>query len=407
MFPREDMPPVRSLSALTQTVADLRSGGRGKMLFTVAFGWFLSISVRMLYPALLPSLRTAYGLTLTTAGLLLTVLWVAYGLGQLPGGILADWAGERPLLIVSSLLAAAMLALVVVAESAVVLFVATTCFGLVTALYGVSRFTILTEIYPDHLGTATGVTMAAGDVGNAVMPPVAGLLAAAVAWQYGFGLAIPLFVLAAVGLWVALPTGSPTSTPLAEQVSLDSVLPTLSRPAVGQATVLLVLWAVIIQAFIGFYPTYLIDVKGLSTQVATGLFGFFFGLGALVKPASGRAYDRIGVRYPLLGLMCTAVVALGALPFVRDVWSFVVVTVLASSLLGYETIIVSDLTRRLPEQTQGTNLGALRTIYIMLGALSPVVFGAVADRGYFDEAFFGIALLGCVSVVFVLYGVEY
>lgn len=112
MFPRENKPPVRSLSALTQTVADLRSGGRGKMLFTV--------------------------------------LWVAYGLGQLPSGILADWAGERPLLIVSSLLATAMLALVVVAESAVVLFVATTCFGLVTALYGVSRFTILTEIYFDE-----------------------------------------------------------------------------------------------------------------------------------------------------------------------------------------------------------------------------------------------------------------
>lgn len=398
---------MRSLSALTQAAADLRSGGRGKMLFAIAFGWFLSISVRMIYPALLPQLRTAYGLTLTTAGLLLTALWVAYGLGQLPGGILADWAGERPLLIVSSLLAAAMLALVVLAESAVVLFVATTCFGLVTALYGVSRFTILHEIYPDHLGTATGVTMAAGDIGNAVMPPAAGLLAAAVAWQYGFGFAIPLFVLAAVGLWVVLPTGPPVSAPLAEQLSLDSIAPTLSRPAVKQATVLLVLWSVIVQAFVGFYPTYLIDIKGLSTQLATGLFGFFFGLGALIKPVSGRAYDRVGVRYPLLGLMGTAAVALAAVPFLRDAWSFVAVTVLASSLLGYETIIISDLTARLPEGTQGTNLGALRTVYVMLGAVSPVVFGAVADQGYFDEAFVGIAVLGGVSVILVLYWIDH
>jgi MFS family permease len=398
---------VRSLSALTQAVADLRSGGRGKTLVTIAFGWFLSISVRMIYPALLPQLRTAYGLTLTTAGLLLTVLWVAYGLGQLPGGVLADWAGERPLLIVSSLLAAAMLALVILAESAVVLFVATTCFGLVTALYGVSRFTILHEIYPDHLGTATGVTMAAGDIGNAVMPPAAGLLAAVLAWQYGFGFAIPLFVLAAVGLWVVLPTGPPVSTPLAEQLSLDSVVPTLSRPAIRQATVLLVLWSVIVQAFVGFYPTYLIDIKGLSTQFATGLFGFFFGLGILIKPVSGRAYDRIGVRYPLLGLMGTAAVALAAVPFLRDAWSFVAVTVLASSLLGYETIIISDLTARLPEGTQGTNLGALRTVYVMLGAASPVVFGAVADRGYFDEAFVGIAVMGGVSVVLVLYWIDH
>jgi hypothetical protein len=43
-----------------------------------------------------------------------------------------------------------------------------------TALYGVSRFTILNEIYPNQLGTATGVTMAAGDLGTSLMPPAAG-----------------------------------------------------------------------------------------------------------------------------------------------------------------------------------------------------------------------------------------
>jgi hypothetical protein len=39
-----------------------------------------------------------------------------------------------------------MLTLVVVAESAIVLFLATAFFGLGTALYGVSRFTILDKI---------------------------------------------------------------------------------------------------------------------------------------------------------------------------------------------------------------------------------------------------------------------
>lgn len=377
------------------------------MLLTIAFGWFLSISVRMIYPALLPYLRSGYDLTLTTAGLLLTVLWIAYACGQLPGGILADWVGERLLLIASSLLAATMLALLIIADSAIVLFLATALFGVGTALYGVSRFTILNKIYPDQLGIATGVTLAAGDLGNAVMPPAAGFIAAAMAWQYGFGFAVPLFVLAAVGLWATLPRQQSTTTPLSESLTLNDVVPTLSQPIVLRGTMLLVLWSVIMQAFIGFYPTYLIDIKGLSAQVATVLFGFFFALGILMKPIAGRAYDRIGVRSPLLVIMSTTSVALVALPFVGDVWLFVVLTVLASTILGFETIVISDLTRRLPDESQGTNLGALRTVYIGLGALSPVVFGAVADRGYFDEAFLGVAVLAGVVVLVVFASIDY
>lgn len=371
------------------------------MLLSVAFGWFLSISVRMLYPALLPHLREAYGLTLTGAGLLLTVLWMAYAFGQLPGGMLADWAGERLLLVASSGLAAAVLGIVVLADSAIVLFAATTAFGLGTALYGVSRFTVLKRIYPDQLGTATGVTMAAGDLGNAVMPPAAGLIAATFAWQYGFGLTVPLFLLAAIGLRMTLPGREGDRPSIRGSFDLDGIRETLSRPIVLRGIVLLVLWSVVMQIFLGFYPTYLIDRKGIAPGVATGMFGFFFALGILLKPIAGRAYDGIGVRVPILVISAAAAASLVAFPFAAGLPSIVAVTVLGAGLLGFETVVVSDLTSRLPEGTQGTNLGALRTVYIALGAASPVVFGAFADRGFFDEAFLATAVIPAVIVIVV------
>ena len=377
------------------------------MLLAVAFGWFLSISVRMIYPALLPFLRDAYGLSLTAAGLLLTVLWMAYAAGQLPGGILADWAGERLVLVASSALAAAMLSLVVLADSTAVLFGATALFGLGTALYGVSRFTVLERIYPDQLGTATGVTMAAGDVGNSLMPPAAGFVAAAIAWQVGFGFAVPLFAVAAGLLWTTLPARSGSRPSLRGSIDLGDVRSTLSGPIVFRGTVLLVLWGVVIQAFIGFYPTYLLDEKGLSSAAATLLFGFFFALGILMKPIAGRAYDGVGVRTPVLVITLTAGVALATLPFVDGLVPLLLVTVLAGSLLGFETIMIADLTGRLPAGTRGTNLGALRTVYIALGAASPVVFGAIADRGFFDEAFLGTAAIAGVVALVVLVSVDY
>jgi len=228
-----------------------------------------------------------------------------------------------------------------------------------------------------------------------------------VAWQYGFGFAVPLFLLAAVGLWATLPRQNPITTSLHESSRLRNILPTLSQPIVLRGTLLLVLWSVVMQAIVGFYPTYLTDMKGLPIQVATVLYGSFFALGVLMKPIAGRAYDRVGVRVPLLVLMSTAGLGLVTLPFVGELWLLVLLTVLASSLLGFETIVISDLTRRLPDGTQRTNLGALRTVYIALGALSPVLFGAVADRGYFDEAFIGAGVLAGVVVLIVFASIDY
>ena len=395
---------MRPLSATKSAVDDLRGDGRGWMLLSVAFGWFLSISVRMIYPALLPHLREAVGLTLTTAGLLLTVLWMAYALGQLPAGILSDWTGERVLLTVSCVLAAGVLGLIVLADSTLVLFAATAAFGLGTAFYGVSRFTVLKRIFPDRLGTATGITMAAGDVGNAVMPPLAGIIAAATAWQYGFGVTIPLFLLAGAALWVTLPGYDGERTSIRGTINLVGVRKTLSQPIIFRGIVLLVLWSVVIQVFLGFYPTYIIDEKGIEPGLATGLFGFFFALGIGLKPLAGRAYDEIGVRVPVLVIAGASGISFVAFPFAGRLSLIVVITVLGATLLGFEPIVISDITRRLPDGTEGINLGVLRTIYIALGATSPVVFGAVADRGFFDEAFLAAAIIpGIIILVCLLW----
>nr|WP_256534054.1 MFS transporter [Halovivax cerinus] len=397
------------MAVVTSTIRSfgaLRGGGRGSILLAVAFGWFLSISVRTIYPALLPRIRAAYGLSLTAAGLLLTVLWVAYAAGQLPGGVLTDWIGERLLLVVSSVLAAMTLSLVVLADAPVVLFVATALFGAGTALYGTSRFTILQRVFPDQLGTATGATMAAGDVGNAVMPPVAGVIATAVAWQYGLGFAVPLFLLAAVGLWTTLPGRQTAATPLREQLSPPDLWRTLSQPFVLRRTLLLVLWAVLFQAFVGFYPTYLMDVATVPSPVATALFGFFFALGIPTKPLAGRAYDRVGVRTPLVVIMGATAVSFAAVPFASGLPTFVVLTALAAGVLGFETIVISDLTGRLPDRTRGTSLGAIRTVYIGLGAVSPLLVGAVADAGHFDAAFFAIAALAGLTGLYAFVAID-
>ncbi|OIB55566.1 MFS transporter [Natrialba sp. SSL1] len=380
------------------------TGRRGKILAAVAAGWFLSIGVRLAYPVLLPYLQDAYGLDLTTAGFLLTVLWLAYALGQLPGGILADRLGEGNVLVASTVISAATLGLVAVASSAPVVFVATACFGFGTALYGVARFTILSDVFPDNDGTAIGVTMAAGEVGNAVLPLVAGAIAATVAWQFGFGLAVPVFGLAAVFLWLVVPNRTSGESSAVDSMSLETaryVAVQLRRRAIIVVTAIQILTYCIWQAFTGFYPTYLIEIKDFSPAVATGLFSAFFALGIVVQPVTGNLYDRFGIRRSLPAVLGVIAFALAALPFLEGFWPIVGGTILLSSILGYGTMTLTYMTAAFPADMKGTGLGFLRTFYMTIGAASPVLFGALADRGFFNEGYILLAVLAVGAMVLV------
>jgi len=102
------------------------------------------------------------------------------------------------------------------------------------------------------------------------------VLAATFLWTYGFGFVIPLFILAAVALWLVIPIRS-TSTSNGDsgfsRDDLTELRSALRRPTIVSATAALILGLVVWQAFTSFYPTYLIEEKGLSATVASLLLG--------------------------------------------------------------------------------------------------------------------------------------
>ena len=387
--------------AIQREATELWAEGKGPLLVAIAGGWGVLLGTRMVYPVLLPYLRSSFDLSLTVGGLLVTVLWLGSALGQLPGGILADRYSERAVMVAGALVVAVAVVFVVTASTPLVLFAATGLVGLGQSLYPIARITILSKIYPDRIGSALGVTMATGDLGQTVFPPIGGAIAAAVAWQLGLGFIAPLLVVVAVVLWVTLPvqpsTGSPVDSLSAESAS--SVIAKLRRSNLVFVAFILFLYILIWQSFTGLYPTYLVERKGLSSSLAGVLFSVFFAFGVLVKPLAGAAYDRIGLRRALAVVLVGPVVGLTLLPFVDGFWPLVGVTALVSTMLGSGTITQSFFSDAIPDEVQGTGLGVVRTTTATLGALGPVVFGALADRGYFDE---GYVLLAAVLVVVIV-----
>lgn len=379
----------------------LGSGARGRALIAIAIGWGTLLGTRMIFPVILPFLRDDFGLSLTAAGLLITVIWLAYALGQTPAGALIDRYGERVLIAIGMGISLLGLFVVLAAPVSPILYLGVAFFGGGMSIYTIARLTTLSSLYEDRMGSALGIILAAGDIGQTVLPPLAGMIAVAIAWQAGLGYTIPVLVLVAVLLWWWIP-GTPDDDEPAEPLSMAKVrqiLDVILTPRIVIVSIVFFLYMLVWQTFTAFYPTYLIEVKDLSSGVTGVLFGLFFAVGVFVKPAAGVGYDRFGARISIPLVHGGAVVGLLALPFIDAIWGLAIVTVLVGTMLGSGSITQSYLTQVLPSDVQGTALGVIRSTTATMGATGPVLFGAAADFGYFDAGYLVLSGMIAISIV--------
>ena len=390
-----------------QISRDLASEGKAWILVTVACGWFLSIGVRYIYPSMIPFFRDAFQIDLVVAGMLLSALWYAYAIGQFPGGILGDWIGEGNILAVSTGLSAIALLLVAVAFNLWFVFLGTIVFGFASALYATTRFTIFTDIYSDRAGTAVGLTMAGGSIGNTVLPPTATTLAALASWRLGYGFLVPIFVLITIAIFLVVPARtSESSISELNELSLASVRRLLnSVVAHGIPVVVLIHVALAFAShgFLGFYPTYLIDVKGFSAQMAAILFGLYFAVGIVIQPMVGVLKDLLGARRTL-GIVSTMFfIGLFALQFGESAIYFVLITPFLSHRNGLGVVTNTYISDNLPADIKGSGLGFLRTIWQFVGATSPIFVGVLGAMGHLTGAFAVLAGIAAVTIILTFF----
>lgn len=265
------------------------------------------------------------------------------------------------------------------------------------------RYTALADLYPDRIGTATGVSLASADAGQSVVPPLAGIIAVATLWEAGLGFAIPLFLVAGAAIWRYVPTLTSTRNiggAATEQIRIISS--SLRAPPILLGTAILAVYLSLWVAFSSFYPTYLIDVKSQSATVTGILFGLFFGLGVLVKPFAGTAFDNLDVGRSFIVIGGVSGIALMGFPLAERTSTILLLTVLVAPVLGSGTISMSLILEELPDEIQGSGFGLIRMVTMLAASLSPAVFGFVAERGFFDAGFVTLGLLAWTMIPLAL-----
>lgn len=391
----------RSSRSALEPLRGLWSEGRGTILLAVSIGWLVSIGVRLVYPALLPSIRADLEFDLTSAGLVVTVLWAGYALMQFPGGLLADRIGERAVLVSSTALTGTGIGIVVLSSGPLSFFAGTITTGFGSGLYATTRATVLSDIYPERSGTALGFIQAFGNVGTTVLPPIAGFLTVLVGWRLGIGYLLPIAFGVAIVLWFVVPARTSGDDSVVERLSWETVRE-LKR-GLGERRILLVtvcmfLVSVVYQSFTGFYPTYLVLEKGFSEELAALLYGGFFAVGILLQLVSGSSGDLIGMRWTLIVSLGVATTGLLLLPFVDRLLAIVVLSGLLSAQLAYWPVVNAYTIEVMPNEMQGTGFGIVRTAYLLSASGGSVVVGRFGDAGMLDTAFLLLAVTAGIAL---------
>ncbi|WP_246987391.1 MFS transporter [Halorientalis marina] len=392
-------------------LAPLRGGGRGWVLATVAAGWFVTLGLRFVIPALLPQVKDTFGVDNAAAGLAVTLIWLTYAGMQLPAGTMVDRVGERRLLTASLLVAGTSLVTFGFAPSFAVFLLAASLFGLGTGLFGPPRGTVLSNTFRENDGAAFGLTLAAGSVGAAALPFVAtqlsnradDLFPGWAGWEVALAAFAPAFFVLAAGVWWAVPNrerrdsaDGPAATDGGRTVG--AVVDAATRRTVLVAAVGAAFMLFTFQGLTAFYTTYLVERKALTAGTAGALFAVLFVAGAAFQSVAGRAADRYGHGRVLVAIALLGIPPLVALPYVEGALALGLLTVPMGVRLAVGPVVNAYVVAAIPPAVQGTTWGLVRTAFFALGSTGSVAVGVFADAGQFDLAMIGLAVLTLPSV---------
>jgi MFS family permease len=360
----------------------------------------------LLLPLMFPVFMAEFGLSYSELGLLMTCFFVVSGCGQASAGFAVDRLGARPLLFVSlGLLAAASFLASRVTGYAGLLGVAALA-GLGNATFHPVDFTILNQrVSPQRLGYAFSAHGLTGNLGWAAAPLFFATLSALYSWRSAYLAAAGLYLCILLFLYLnrAHLSTQVLARPLHTKAEHD--LAFMRLPVIWWCFGFFLLSTMTLAVVQSFSVSILKAMHSVSFEAATltltaymlcGAVGML--VGGFVAAQSAHS-DRVvaltmGVAALLLALCATGI--LGATG---------TMVVLAGT--GFAVGIGGPSRDMMIKKA--TPLGATGRVYgtvysgLDVGfAISPLLFGALMDRGWYGATLGGAAVVLLLSVVAAL-----
>ena len=358
--------------------------------------------LRMGLPALGPTIRAAYGLSLGQVGLAFAAVSVGVMVTLVPWGILTDRVGERPVLAGGLAGSAAALTACAFAPSYASLLAGFVLAGMLGAsATGASGRAVMGWFARTERGFALGIRQMALPLGGALasllLPHVAGV----------GGLRAALLVLAGISLTAALAAAAwmRDAPPPPPTLVLPTSPPPTRDPRIWRLGAGSALLVVAQSSLVGFVVLFLHDARGLSAATAAaGLAAIQLG-GAATRIAAGRLSDREGLRIaPIRRIALAGGALLAATAVLVDAPGALLYPVLlaagvtAMTWNGLAFTAAAEISGR---KRAGTAMSVQNTLIAIGTALAPALFGVVVDASSWTVAY-GLCALALIAAYAVL-----
>jgi len=364
----------------------------------------------LLLPLLFPVFMQEFGLSYSQLGLLMTVFFVVSGVGQAGAGFVVDRLGARPLLFGAlGIFAAACVAASQVAGYSGLLAVAALA-GLGNATFHPVDFTILNQrVSSARLGHAFSAHGLTGNLGWAAAPVFFAGLGAWLGWRNAY-LAAALLYAGVLALLVvqrahlhteveARPAATPGQTPAEHDLAF------MKLPVVWWCFGFFLLSTMTLAVVQGFAVSILQALHGVRFETATLTLTAYMLCGALGMLVGGfisaRSVhsDRVVAQAMAAGAVLLALCGSG--------WLGATATMVVLAITGFAIGIGGPsrdmmIKRAAPKGATGRVYGLVYSGLDIGFAISPVLFGAFMDRGWFGATLLGAALVLLLSVVAAL-----
>jgi len=374
--PAEARAPDLAAGAPPAAVGAVRPDAR--VLGLLALGHMVVDMNQGALPALLPALRATFGLSYTTAGVVLLVANATSSLIQPAFGYLADRAPRRWLLPWALVLAGGGVGLVGWAPSYVALLVLVVVAGLGVAAYHPEGYRTANQVAGDRKATGLSLFSIGGNVGVALGPPVITWLVATFGLPGTLGMLVP-GLLAATLVAAILPTIAPSAPRTAAARAADGAsedMPGAMALLIGVVTVRS--WAQL--GLVTYVPFLFVDLLHADARIVGPLLFLFLGAGAVGTLVGGPIADRWGTRRYVRLSMLAAAPLLTAFLWDAGGWVGTVCLALAGFVLVSSFSVTVALGQAYLPRHLGMAAGLIVGLAIGTGGLGVALFGWIADR---------------------------
>jgi len=340
---------------------------------------------------LLPLIRSDYALDYTLSGWVVSAFNLAYGIGQLPAGWLADRIGPR-IIITVGICGVALAGLFVgLSQSFGMLLFFLALMGFLGGGYHpASPPLIAASVEAKTRGRALGLHTIGGGASYFLAPIIGTAIAVYWGWRGSFiWLAGPTIIFGLLFYFILRRHGNSQAAGVKASSSpaMDAP-PEDSNRNLAIFIFLSTFTGAVIFATISFIPLFLVDHFGFAKERAGAFFALIYSAGLWVSPIGGYLSDRWG-RIPLiLGVCFFAGPVIFALPFAPGQWGVLTLLLLIGVII-YVRMPVSEsyIIRYTSPHNRSTILGLYFFGSMEGGGILTPVAGYLIDHYGFAVSF--------------------